>query len=268
MTFQSDTHTPTYTDTHTRTRINALLLGLAISPAVVMAIVVLVQGSQLSLRRPAPIKVNRVAVVVSVPRPVIALQQRVARAQQDRVALENSARSNALSTGWIGVALVLLLGLGLAWALSRSLSAAAAADPGGGRPPAAEPPVGAAAASEPRAATTAAAEPQTDGAGGPAARDREVLVRACVELSDSLTSEALSRRLRDALHRAGVQAVLVDEGAAFDATHARIVDRVPTDDPALDNRVAGTERPGYVDRGRILRVPEVMVYKLEGGSRG
>jgi hypothetical protein len=42
-----------------------------------------------------------------------------------------------------------------------------------------------------------------------------------------------------------------------------MVDSLPTSNPALDHRVARTERVGYVDRGRRIRDPEVLVYRLE-----
>ena len=94
----------------------------------------------------------------------------------------------------------------------------------------------------------------------PAGEDRDVLVRACIDVADTVDSLALRRRLRDALAAAGVEAVEGEDGAPFDAARQHAVDRVPTRDPALRDRLAGTARPGYVDRGRVLRAADVLVY--------
>jgi tetratricopeptide (TPR) repeat protein len=71
---------------------------------------------------------------------------------------------------------------------------------------------------------------------------------------------ALRRRLRDALATAGVQPLECADGERFDAARQRAVDRVPTRDPALRDRLAGTARAGWVDRGHVLRAPDVLVY--------
>jgi molecular chaperone GrpE (heat shock protein) len=53
------------------------------------------------------------------------------------------------------------------------------------------------------------------------------------------------------------------DGEPFDGAHHDAVDREPTTDPARDRTVASTERTGYLDHGRVLRRPEVVVYALE-----
>jgi hypothetical protein len=225
-----------------------VLLGIvALLPALLMALVVLIQSSHLNLPGLAP---HPITIGATVGRPAAGLRH--------RVALERSARSDAITAGWIGVGALLVLGCVLAWALAAALRAAATGaerDLGGG-------PLG----GGPRGDTPARSSSR--GALELASTDREVLVMACVDLADAVSSEALRRRLRDALNQAGVRTIEVQEGCAFDASSSRVVDRVPTADPELSNRVAGMERPGYIDRGHQLRLPEVSVYKLEGDSRG
>lgn len=95
------------------------------------------------------------------------------------------------------------------------------------------------------------------------AQDRAVLIDACIELADLVPSDALRQRARDALRAAGVEPVEADDGAAFDPSRFHVTDRVPTADTSLHNRVAATERPGYLDRGRKIRSAEVHVYHAE-----
>jgi hypothetical protein len=178
-------------------------------------------------------------------------------------AAQRGARHDALTIGWIaaivvlvsGVAIAMLFGLRLRRSptgrtdeLSRSTVAAPRRAPGG------------VPASESEVATTVLATPDRN---GHLDRDRAALIRTCMDIGDIVPSEALRVRLRDALNAVGVQTVSADEGAPFDPTHFRMVDSLPTSNPALDHRVARTERVGYVDRGRRIRDPEVLVYRLE-----
>jgi hypothetical protein len=96
-----------------------------------------------------------------------------------------------------------------------------------------------------------------------AQRDRSVLVEACVEVSDVVPSAALCEQLVDALAAAGVTQIEVAADEPFDASRHRAVGRAGTCDGAAENLVARTERPGYVDRGRRLRYPEVIVYDTD-----
>jgi hypothetical protein len=36
-----------------------------------------------------------------------------------------------------------------------------------------------------------------------------------------------------------------------------------TSDPRLEKHVARAERPGYSDRGSVIRIPDVIVYELQ-----
>jgi hypothetical protein len=91
-------------------------------------------------------------------------------------------------------------------------------------------------------------------------RDRAILVRACLDVSDLLESEALREQILDALADVGVSPVLVAAGEPFDSSRHRAVGTVPTSDAAFHNLVAGTERPGFADHGRRLRWPDVLVF--------
>lgn len=100
-----------------------------------------------------------------------------------------------------------------------------------------------------------------------AERDRDVLIQACIEVSDRVPSTGLRDELLDALAEVGVTPVEAAPGDPFDSSRHRAAAGVATDDSTRDNVIVKTERAGYVDRGRRLRVPEVLVYKVKGGSR-
>ena len=94
--------------------------------------------------------------------------------------------------------------------------------------------------------------------------ERAALVELCIDLADRLRTDGPGLRAR--LHRglADVGVVPVEpDGLPFDGAHHDAVDREPTPDPARDRTVASTERTGYLDHGRVLRRPEVVVYALE-----
>lgn len=99
------------------------------------------------------------------------------------------------------------------------------------------------------------------------ARERAVLVHACMEVSDRLVSDALKEQLRDALTEAGVMPIEVTAGERFDSARHRAVGRVATRQRALHNHVAGVERDGFSDGGRRLRCPDVVVFNANGETR-
>jgi hypothetical protein len=95
------------------------------------------------------------------------------------------------------------------------------------------------------------------------AREREALRDVCIELCDPdlVRNESLRLRIRNVLQEVGVTEI--DGGAEpFDPDKHQPVERVETEDADLHNRIAGTERPGYADHGRPIRLPEVRVYRL------
>lgn len=97
------------------------------------------------------------------------------------------------------------------------------------------------------------------------ARDRDVLVAACIEVCDTIASKALREQLLGALAQAGVTSVEVPANTRFDPAHHKAADTLATDQETLAGLVAETERPGFVDRGRRLRWPEVVVYQSNAG---
>lgn len=94
--------------------------------------------------------------------------------------------------------------------------------------------------------------------------DRSSLIGSCLYLYDVLGDEVLRACLRDALAEAGVSE-LDSVGAPFDPSKHRATGWVPTDDPALEGRIAEVERRGFSDRGAVLRLPEVRVYSTDSG---
>lgn len=103
-----------------------------------------------------------------------------------------------------------------------------------------------------------AADPALD---GELVRQRDSLVQACIGLGDSVDNPAVRERLTRALAEIGVLA-MVPDGELFDPAWHRAVDRVAAADPTLHNRVAGTQRLGYVDHGRLVRPADVTVYQV------
>ncbi|MDQ4144540.1 MAG: nucleotide exchange factor GrpE [Actinomycetota bacterium] len=90
---------------------------------------------------------------------------------------------------------------------------------------------------------------------------RRTLVDACIEVRDLVPSASLRSRLGRALAAAGVSEI-DPSGTRFDANLHRAVETLETDDASLDDVVASVVRRGYRDDGRILRPPDVSVYRL------
>jgi GrpE len=145
-------------------------------------------------------------------------------------------RSIALAYGWVGAGLLLVLGVVLAALLSRRI----------GRPATTSP--------APRAGSSTDHD-----------RERAALVKACVNVSDLVTG-APREQLVDALIEAGVNPIEVPAGERFDSSRHHAVGRVLTSDRSLHNLVAEMERAGYVDHGRRLRYPDVLVWAAGGGA--
>lgn len=92
------------------------------------------------------------------------------------------------------------------------------------------------------------------------------LVSAVIDVRDRVDNKALADRLGAGLASAGwVTLDPVDE--RFDPALQNAVDREPAPSPDLDGKVAAVERVGYRDRsGTVLRPPDVVVYRYDGGS--
>lgn len=98
-----------------------------------------------------------------------------------------------------------------------------------------------------------------------APRDREVLVRACIDVADQVASDGMRERLVAALVDAGVVPD-APVGQRFDPARHEAAGLVPTTESSLHNTIAVIERPGWVDRGRRLRLPRVLVHRFEASA--
>ena len=117
--------------------------------------------------------------------------------------------------------------------------------PPGGFPPAGMPPPN----SMPAPGQAPAADPRTD-----------ALVNALIDLGDRVNSGALRAEIVATLAAAGVQALEPPVGTPFDAARMRGVGSAPAPSPQAVGTVAGTDRVGYATNGRVLRLPDVVVY--------
>ncbi len=93
---------------------------------------------------------------------------------------------------------------------------------------------------------------------------RSKLIKTCISVYDLMTSEAQREQLRMTLEEVGLTVVEVRSGDRFDPDTQKAIDTVVTSDPRLNNTVAETERPGYKDGDKVLRLPEVLVYRTGG----
>ncbi|WP_051385434.1 nucleotide exchange factor GrpE [Actinokineospora inagensis] len=92
--------------------------------------------------------------------------------------------------------------------------------------------------------------------------DRAALVQAAIRLRDQLTERGpgLADHLLGALGAVGVTPVRAD-GELFDPHRHTAVGSVDAPRPDLRDRVAETVKPGYLDRGAVLRLPDVVLYR-------
>lgn len=100
-------------------------------------------------------------------------------------------------------------------------------------------------------------------ADGDVVKDRETLVRGCIELLDLVRNEAAADRLVELLSSAGIDEVGAP-GEPFDSSRHAAVGRAPAPDPSHHNRIAEVQTPGFVDRGQTLQPARVVVYRQEG----
>ncbi len=116
-------------------------------------------------------------------------------------------------------------------------------------------------------ATSPVALPEAVGAGlypesvTDAERERRVLVDLLVYAWDRARSPGVHEKLSAGLADVGVS-VLRPDGNAFDPAQHEVGGIQPTADPLLHNTIAETELAGFADRGRLVREPVVVVYRL------
>jgi hypothetical protein len=92
------------------------------------------------------------------------------------------------------------------------------------------------------------------------AEQRAALIDLVIYAYDRTTSSGIRARLADGLARIGVT-VMRPDGEPFDPARHEAGGVQPTDDAALHDRIAETERAGFADRGRLIREPVVVVYR-------
>lgn len=91
---------------------------------------------------------------------------------------------------------------------------------------------------------------------------REALVEACIGCRDQIAERhpRLAGTLLDGLNRAGVREVVAD-GQRFDPRVHEAFGTEPTERPELHDVVAETVKRGYAEGNRVIRVPQVVVYR-------
>ncbi|SDP81032.1 GrpE protein [Actinopolyspora xinjiangensis] len=95
--------------------------------------------------------------------------------------------------------------------------------------------------------------------------ERETLIKLCMYALDRARSAGVAERLEEGMRAVGVTALRPD-GETFDPARHEAGGTVGTGDRALDGVIAETEALGFTDRGRMLRAPVVVVYRLDGGD--
>ncbi|MER5421990.1 nucleotide exchange factor GrpE [Streptosporangium roseum] len=91
---------------------------------------------------------------------------------------------------------------------------------------------------------------------------RAALVEACIGCRDQIAERhpRLAGTLLDGLNRAGVREIVAD-GQRFDPRVHEAFGTEPTERPELHDVVAETVKRGYADGDRVIRVPQVAVYR-------
>jgi hypothetical protein len=110
------------------------------------------------------------------------------------------------------------------------------------------------------APASAPLQPPTAAPSAPQADRSPGLITSLIDLSDRMTSQALRAEIIATLGRVGVHPIEIAPGTPFEATTMRGIGSSPTSDPAWVGRVATTDRCGFHDAGRVIRLPDVVVY--------
>lgn len=94
--------------------------------------------------------------------------------------------------------------------------------------------------------------------------DRATLIDVCVELY-VVGNPAVRERLADGLAAAGVARLEPRQGDRFDTRVHEAVGSVAAVEGASGGQIASVEEPGFVDRDRVVRRAEVIVYREDAG---
>ncbi|MGJ7907723.1 nucleotide exchange factor GrpE [Actinopolyspora sp. H202] len=97
--------------------------------------------------------------------------------------------------------------------------------------------------------------------------EREKLIELCMYAFDRTRSTGITERLTEGMSTVGVTALRPD-GERFDPTRHEAGGTIATGDHSLDGVIAETEVVGFADRGRMLRAPVVVVYRLNTEKSG
>ena len=89
--------------------------------------------------------------------------------------------------------------------------------------------------------------------------ERRAVVLLCLYALDRARSTGVATQLERGLAEVGILAMRPD-GDRFDPACHEAAGTVPTDDTELIGTIAETEAVGFVDHGRVLRAPVVLVY--------
>jgi hypothetical protein len=232
-----------------RVRIVRVLLGTVVAAVAILVTVVLAQSSELTVPTKGACRGSRGAL---------------ARC----LSTVTSERSTALAFAWIGVAALLAGGAWLLFRGSRLLqrwAAQPAPVPRLTSPTDPDVKHGYERRGPSHGATQRPAHQLSTNAekNEHVVSDRALLVDTCIAVRELVESAALREQLDDALRGVGVTAVQAAAGEPFDPAQYRATGTVATTESALDDMVARTQRRGYLDRGRRLSYPEVLVYTVD-----
>ncbi|MET3805640.1 hypothetical protein ABIB25_002644 [Nakamurella sp. UYEF19] len=103
--------------------------------------------------------------------------------------------------------------------------------------------------------------PPDDVPGPDPVAERAVLLDLLIYAWDRARSAGVWERLTAGLTRIGVEVIRPD-GEIFDPTCHEVGGVEETTDPLLHNTIAETESAGFRDRGRLIREPVVVVYRV------
>jgi hypothetical protein len=95
-----------------------------------------------------------------------------------------------------------------------------------------------------------------------AAQQRDSLAATCMRAADLLPGQPVAAMLHRGVEESGYS-ILEPTGERFDPEVHEAVDQEATNDANLNGVVASTERAGYAYAGRVLRMPQVVVYSID-----
>lgn len=97
------------------------------------------------------------------------------------------------------------------------------------------------------------------------ARERAMLIDGLVDLDQTWGDrfESLREKIRRTLAQVGVDAIIPAAGEPFDAAEHESVGAESTTAEHLHETIVSADAAGYVDRGIVVRQPQVVVYRLD-----